>query len=434
MTTALQTGRQRAQNDLLTAERSLRGQVESNVRDLRQLLLELAVRFDGQRLEALRRDDPSAPAHWSPVDWRGFFSAIQFEVLGWETRKDLRAERELKGQVEEMHAQIKTLTSQLEHARLAIAEKEAALAAKAADTTVLRSAKKGATAGAKEKPPVTTPLLDVPEGMTPATPNLVADVKSIVVTLPKEPPAAFSKVIAGGGRRGGDRTRAFQRYWMVLRLLGHWRLSARMEAEDVISQALGVSSGSGSLRRVFDDLAEANILTTETISLSAPRTALKLYRLSEEGRKLHRALFGQDAQESEWERLNRLHEGERFKQHTLAVLAFATHARKRGWIAQVLPEMSDTNAEPDLWIVRGDESYYIEVELGTKERTPKWRNIAEANNGKVALCAATPDKRARLVGDCKLDSLPGLATDLETLVKEKYATIGAETPLWVETW
>ena len=52
MTTALQTGRTRAQNDLLTAERSLRSQVESNVRDLRQLLLELAVRFDGQRLEA----------------------------------------------------------------------------------------------------------------------------------------------------------------------------------------------------------------------------------------------------------------------------------------------------------------------------------------------------------------------------------------------
>ena len=112
MTTALQTGRTRAQNDLLTAERSLRNQVESNVRDLRQLLLELAVRFDGQRLEALRRDDPSAPTHWSPDDWRSFFSAIQFAVAGWETQKDLRGKRELKRQVEGMRAQIQTLTGQ----------------------------------------------------------------------------------------------------------------------------------------------------------------------------------------------------------------------------------------------------------------------------------------------------------------------------------
>ncbi len=432
-TTALQTGRTRAQNDLLTAERSLRSQVELNVRDLRQLLLELAVRFDGQRLEALRRDDPSAPSHWSPADWRSFFSAIQFEVGGWENQKDLRAERELRQQVEGMRAQIQTLTGQLEDARLALAEKEAAFAGAVVGATRHHTAKKSETANTKEKSP-TTLLKELPEGVTPPTSSLVADVKSIVATLPKEPPAAFSKVISGGGRRGGDRTRAFQRYWMVLRLLGHWRLSARMEAEDVMALALGVSSGSGSLRRVFEDLAEANLLTTETISLSAPRTALKLYRLNEEGRKLHRALFGQDAQESEWERLNRMHEGERFKEHTLAVLAFATHARKRGWSVQVLPEMSDTNAEPDLWITRGEESYYVEVELQSKERPPKWRNLSEVNNGKVALCAATTDKRARLVGDCKLDHLSGLATDLETLVQEKYSTIGEETSLWVETW
>ena len=433
MTTALQTGRTRAQNDLLVAERSLRNQVESNVRDLRQLLLELAVRFDGQRLEALRRDDPSAPTHWSPDDWRSFFSAIQFAVAGWETQKDLRGKRELRQQVEGMRAQIQTLTGQLENAQLALAEKEAALAGAVADAKMRHTSKKGEATNTKETLPITL-LTDLPEGVTPPTSILVADVKSIVVTLPKEPPAAFSKVISGGGRHGGDRTRAFQRYWMVLRLLGHWRLSARMEAEDIMARALGVSSGSGSLRRIFEDLAETNLLTTETISLSAPRTALKLYRLSEEGRKLHQLLFEKQAQESEWERLNRMHEGERFKQHTLAVLAFAIHARKRGWATQVLPELSETNAEPDLWIMRGDESFYVEVELQTKERPPKWRNLSQVNNGKVALCAATPDKRARLVGDCKLDKLSGLATDLETLVQEKYSTIGDETPLWVETW
>ena len=168
MTTALQTGRTRAQNDLLTAERSLRNQVELNVRDLRQLLLELAVRFDGQRLEALRRDDPSAPAHWSPDDWRSFFSAIQFAVAGWETQKDLHGKRELKQQVEGMRAQIQTLTGQLENAQLALAEKETALARAVANATKRHTSNKGEATNTKKTLPKTL-LTDLPEGVTPPT-------------------------------------------------------------------------------------------------------------------------------------------------------------------------------------------------------------------------------------------------------------------------
>ena len=76
----------------------------------------------------------------------------------------------------------------------------------------------------------------------------------------------------------------------------------------------------------------------------------------------------------------------------------------------------------------------MEVELGQKESPSKWRNQAKLNDGKVALCAATPETRKRLVGDCVLDKLPGLATDLETLVKVKFKEIREDTPLWLEEW
>jgi len=83
---------------------------------------------------------------------------------------------------------------------------------------------------------------------------------------------------------------------------------------------------------------------------------------------------------------------------------------------------------------RGDQVLYVEVELGQKESPTKWRNQAKLNESKVALCAATPKTRQRLAGDCHLDKLPGVATDLETLVKVKFQTITEETPLWLEEW
>jgi hypothetical protein len=148
---------------------------------------------------------------------------------------------------------------------------------------------------------------------------------------------------------------------------------------------------------------------------------------------LFKILFGLDPQENGWERLIRLHEGERFPNHTLAVLIFALHARKRGWATQVLPPV-ESPAAPDLLLQRGDQKYFVEVELGQREKPNKWRNLAELNNGKISLCAATPDTRKRLVGDCRLDKLNGIATDLETLVKTKFQTISEETPLWLEEW
>jgi len=83
------------------------------------------------------------------------------------------------------------------------------------------------------------------------------------------------------------------------------------------------------------------------------------------------------------------------------VLIFALHARKRGWATQILPPVEETRAVPDLAVRRGDQVLFVEVELGQKESPTKWRNQAKLNGSKVALCAATPETRQRLAGDCR---------------------------------
>lgn len=429
----MQIEAQRAYKDLLESERGMRIQVENHVRDLRQLLLELAVRFDGQRLEILRRDDPAIPGCWSSADWRAFFNGVVTVSSSWSAPKktDSAAERELKQQIESLRATINDLTKDLNETQQELAEQqERRLSMEAVDKTKVSD---GKSEKSKKGALPTLDLASLKPGMTPPPHILVQDIKTLLPSLPKEPPEKYKKLGIGEGRRSLERKLAIQRYWVVLRLIGFWHLSSKMEIEGILAEVMGISSGAGSLQRIGRDLLANDLLVVELIKLSNPNTHLKLYRLSDSGRWLYRAVFGRDPVESEWERLIRLHEGERFKEHTLACLLFALHARKRGWAAQVLPAVNG-DAAPDVLISDGSDELFVEVELKTKERTAKWRNLADLNNGKVALCGATPGNRKRLVGDCKMDKLPGLATDLKTLISAKYKQIELETPLWVERW
>jgi len=200
----------------------------------------------------------------------------------------------------------------------------------------------------------------------------------------------------------------------------------------VVAKVAQVSSGSGSLRRVLDDLVTANILVGEKIELDMPRTAMKIHRLTAEGEMLYQLLFNEKPMENDWAKLIRMRRGDVPSEQTLAVLTFTMHARKRGWMTRVLPEMfSDQDAIPDVWIGRGTEAYYVEVESG---RLAEWRDQAKLNGNSIAICAVTERSRQRLAGICQLDNIAGVATDLEALVKMKYKTIDHSTPLWIEQW
>jgi hypothetical protein len=178
-------------------------------------------------------------------------------------------------------------------------------------------------------------------------------------------------------------------------------------------------------------MEKANILLVGKLELKLPRTVLKLYRFSSEGEKLYQSLFAARPYENDWSRLIRLREGDQFPEQTLAVLAFTMHARKRGWATQVLP---DVTPAPNAWVMRGDEKYFVEVALGDTESIAKWRSQSILNAGRTALCVATQKSRNHLVGECKLNKLPGIATDLESLIMGKFKNINSDTPLWLEDW
>jgi len=76
---------------------------------------------------------------------------------------------------------------------------------------------------------------------------------------------------------------------------------------------------------------QGGILEGQTVQINPPSTSLRLLKLSPDGARLFKTLFNREPEETDWERLVRLHEGNRFPEHTLAVLIFALHARKRGW-------------------------------------------------------------------------------------------------------
>jgi hypothetical protein len=417
--TTLDLSHQRAVGDLLQAERNLRQKSEETIRAMREALLETAIRFDGERLESLRRSDPSILDRWSARDWKAFFNAIPARSQGWGNAVvvDEQAQRKLQKRINDLQTALEQ-----ERARVVVAESTAPEAV--APTTSIE----------QQNLPAADAIGVLPPNVTPATSVMIADAVKMKANFPQKLPAAFSAVLSGGERTGGDLTRVLQRYWLVLYLVGHWRLAASMELEEVLGGAVNVSSGSSSLRRVLEDMEEAHVLVTEIINLKSPRTALKLYRFSAEGERLYQILFQARAYENDWARLIRVHEGARFPEHTMSVIAFAMHARKRGWATQIMPEVKGSKALPDVLILRGKEKLYVEVELGDKERVSKWRNQSALNNGRVVLCAATPKTRARLIDDCRLNNLAGMATDLETLVRNKFKEINSASPLWEESW
>ena len=404
-------------DDLLQAERDLRRKSEDTIRAMRQVLVETANRLGGTRLESLRRDDPSIPASWDASDWKKFFDEVSVPAQGWINNTTVapepKAQRELQKQIVDLQAELERVKNPV-----VISSTQVEKAAQPVNTVQT----------------VTDLIADIPPNETPSLTVIVEDTKKMREKFPKKTPAAFTNMLSGGERSGGDLVRVFERYWLILYLIGHWRLTAAMELEEVLAETVGVSAGSGSVERVLLDMEKANILLVGKLELKLPRTVLKLYRFSSEGEKLYQSLFAVRPYENDWSRLIRLHEGDQFPEQTLAVLAFTMHARKRGWATQVLPEVTGSKSLPDAWIMRGDDKLYVEVELGDTESIVKWRNQSTLNDGRTALCVATQKSRNHLVGECKLDKLPGIATDLESLIMGKFKNINSDSPLWMASW
>ena len=430
----------RAFEDIYDSERKARLAAEGSNQELRALILEIAVRLDGQRLESLRRDDPTIPARWTLAEWRLFFASMQPAVRQTQTGWD-GAPLNKKASDDQAAEELILLRGMLSATQIKLAEAEVEL-------KKVRGAPRFERKEKHKAPPVGEPVETNKEK------ELVIDEAVLEAQAAKEPlsfagmvvelrrfsknvpplPAAYEDL----GKNG----RAWERYLLAIHLLGRWGIAAKIEISEILGRAvinqntgqLGVQGGSGSLRGILENLDAYGYVHMKKLGMEKIGIGLIFYRLTPAGEALYQAVEQEKPVESEWARLNRLHEGERFEEHTAACLAFALHARRRGWRAKIMPEVTGKCA-PDLAVMRNGEWINVEVELsdGREENPSKWKNLAESNHGFVALCAATEERRSRMVAECRAAHLLGMATDLKTLVVQ-YEKVRLDAELWTESW
>lgn len=415
MMSTLVLHQQRAFDDLLAAERQLRAYSEAQVRELRQLLLETVIRLDGERFEALRRENPSIPGSWTVADWSAFMKGIP-SAKGWGASvvpSNLPSKRE-----KELLQQVEALKAQLDDAlRLLEEEQERAKRELENAKAVQTHAEPARAADEIDQ----LPGSPIPDGVTPMLAYIVKDVENIRKKLPKRPPAPFT--LDTGERVGGDLDTAYRRYFMTIYLLGRWGVNVSMEIARVVGPAEGISAGSRTLKSIMEGLVGSGMVVSKKLEIENPDTTLAVYRLTQTGKDFYKALFGVEPIEDEWTALERAALDERT---TLAVLFFVIHARKAGWMTRV----AACEQPAAVCVSREVESLYVDV---TFERSSAWKSLLPLNGGKAAICTATADLRQRLSGDCKLDKVPGAATDIESLVQLKYE-ITNPSELWIETW
>jgi len=415
----------RSLEDLLDAERRWRKNAEERANALLEVLVRLAYDLGlGDAIEEARRADPKALETWRASEWAALFRQVVGRTrAGWGKDGDgddkataLQAALQAKErEIEQLRQEIERLKRDLAHAR-AMQQPQAG---------------KDTPPQAGKDEAFLTPPVDGPTSQPIAIDAMVqalsaVDWKAIRV------PEVYHRLARAGGVR-------WKRGLMIIFLIARFGVNARMElalalakANDKTLDKVSLDKARAWVRKAGAYMVQAGLLTTQTLKVSTVNSSLSVYRLTDEGRALAQRL-GWEPVESEWERLMRLHEGERYEAHTMAVLATAMHARLRGWRATVMPQGS-TQTPPDLLIERDKERLFVEVELSEKENAAKWRNNARENGGFVALVAANEERRHILVNDCKRLGLPGKATDLAAFITLPLDEITPETPFWIEEW
>jgi hypothetical protein len=411
-------------------------------RGLREVLTELGFRWGGQQLEAMRREDPNAPANWSPTAWRQFFTILPIPAQESEwggggaaqsLQKAVQEAIALREEIVFLRHQLAQAKKQVAIVQTAVPSTPAAVpdtAALVPETHTARKPKNHKSSTRKTPPEAKDcNLVKVSLAFQP----IVDEMRNLTVPMK---PARFETRLSVENVR-------YRRQILALYLVACHGVNVRLMLDMLISAADGLSLRSGSIRRPVEQLGEKGLMVCETIGMTTPiETSLAFVRLSEDGKSLAR-IYGWEPVETDWERLIRLHQGdsEQMRAHTMAVLAFAMHARLRGYQTQIVPEISGKKASPDVLVEKDGEKSYVEVELSHKDLSQKWRN-AKALQGRVAICTAGESARNRFVADSKalLKVKHGLATDLNFLIFSGQASpipitsINADSPLWVDAW
>ncbi len=429
---------ERTARQIAEEERQLRLLAEERLRDFTRLALDFASVFLAAELDARTRADPYFLSRATAADWRSLIQAAQKRqqppTVGWPAAQSGAGEADRwRVEAQRLAAEVVRLQDALD----ALAEQpdmDSGPALAPPDNASL------APALACEP----TPVGPAQAGRLPAlTKPTVAPNAPVApwadVRLPAMPALA-------PGRFAGQ-LQNWPRESLALCALGVTGWSMRYALAELMSARLGgVRPNAGSLRRLFDNLAQGGFWHEQKLAvrgLQRPaagadlpptgreETTLILVRLTDLGREVLQAC-GVEPIPAEWDRLRTAHGGSAQTAHAGLVCTFPYHARRRGYNTSVCPEVAGL-AAPDVQVTRPEGSLYVEVEdeSGSSERRlHKWRNQA-ALQGCVALAAVTPLARTNLINEARAaGAAHGVATDLQTLV----ATQETGGPLWLVEW
>jgi hypothetical protein len=382
---------QNAIEDIIKSEREFRSHAEQVARDLRSILMELAYRLDGQRLENMRHDDPNVPLSWAPEQWKGFFDQIPLIRTGWVEKTSEPSTQKLQALVEE-NENLKNLINQLQK----VPEKKQPI--------IPSQVVEPQTPPSQHQKPQATSSHVVKEV------SLVY--KGIIPVLQKMGSKKLPEKYSG---LFNSSEFLLRRQLMVLYLLASKGFSPRIEVDLIIAAAENIGARSSTIRRVVDNLVAGELVQSELLSIESPiSTCLNLIRLTPKGIDCCQELEW-DTLESEWERIIRL-KGKDDQRYILSIMLLAMHARVRAYQVVILPEEKNYLGA-DILITGRDGKEYPTVLC--MEDIPMIETIKEIlqKSGKVCVCAMEREGRGRVAERCKeAGIILGGATDLISLI------------------
>jgi hypothetical protein len=406
---------QNAIEDIIKSEREFRSHAEQVARDLRSILMELAYRLDGQRLENMRHDDPNVPLSWAPEQWKGFFDQIPLIKTGWVEKTSEPSTIKLQALGEEIE-NLKKIIDQLQK----IPEKKQPI--------IPSQVVEPQTPPSQHQKPQDTSSHVVKEV------SLVY--QEIIPVLqkmePKKLPEKYKSLFNGSEF-------LLRRQLMVLYLLASKGFSPRIEVDLIIAAAENIGARSSTVRRVVDNLVAGELVQSEILSIESPiNTCLNLIRLAPKGIECCRELEW-DTCESEWERIIRL-KGKDDQRYILSIMLLAMHARVRSYQVNVLPEQMVYLGADILITGRDGEKYPTLLCTGDIPAIETMKEILQ-KAGKICACAMEPESRGRIVERCKeAGIILGGVMDLKTLINGlpnsqkpiPIMNVTQDCPLWGE--
>lgn len=422
------TVRQGLLGGLAASERAAGEAAQCLTTEFRSLLLNVLEKLTGELIQAERNHDPHAFTSWTPARWREFLAHPGVvAALRKANVPDRPQEAAAQAEIERLSDEIAGWRVKYEQSQAALKQAKHALGekddyARKLEADLRRRQQSDRRLEGNNDLPEPRPATVSPQA------GVYAEILARIGPNWREPlpPPAFREQVSGAESR-------WRRQSMALFVVGQYGFNARVEVEHLVGVASGLNSRSTSLREAIDHLTGSGVLLAKSLRMTCGEksSTLGLLELSTNGKELCRSL-GWEPVESERERLARL-AGSRseMNDYTFAVLAFALHARMRGWRAEVLPVVSKL-ARPDVCVVQGDEAWYVSIL--PDEKSDAWRSLAALQGNKAAICTTTLALRKRLVAECRQAGIGGAATDLETLVPTPLKKLSPDCPLWSETW